>query len=228
MNPDLQANAREIRERVRIAAERANRDPDAITTIAVSKTFDRELIDQAYGQGFRVFGESRVQEIRAKCETPFPDDVELHMIGPLQTNKIRQIAPLVDVLQTLDRQRLIDSLSSELEKQQSTLKVLLQVNIAGEVQKSGVAPQDASALLQSAIEAIGIEPVGLMTMAPYGADDATLRHVFGGLRDLRDQLQQDHGLALPSLSMGMSDDFEIAIAEGATHVRIGRAIFGTR
>lgn len=228
MNPDLQANARAITERVRIAAENCGRDPDEITIVAVSKTFERLLMDQAYELGFRVFGESRAQEIRQKSENPFPTDTELHMIGPLQTNKIRQILPHIDVLQTVDRARLVNALSKELEKQHSTLRVMLQVNVSGEEQKSGVEPEEASALLESTINAYGIEPVGLMTMAPYGAGESTLRRVFQGLRRLRDQLQEKHGVALPALSMGMSDDFEIAIAEGSTHVRIGRALFGSR
>ena len=228
MNPDLQANADEILDRVRVAAERASRDPGEIVVVAVSKTFERGLMDQAYDLGFRVFGESRIQELRQKSEVPFPDDLEIHMIGPLQTNKIRQMLPYVDVLETIDRSRLVTALSTELVKQSAELKVMLQINISGEEQKSGVSPHDASALLESVIAAPGVRPTGLMTMAPYGADGSTLRRVFGGLRDLRDQLQQHHGVELPALSMGMSDDFETAIAEGATHVRIGRALFGSR
>ena len=228
MNPDLRLNAEEILERVRIAAESADRDPIEITVVAVSKTFDRELMDQAYELGFRVFGESRAQEIRQKSEPPFPEDLELHMIGPLQTNKIRQILPHVHVLQTVDRTRLISALAKELAKQDATLKVMLQVNISGEEQKSGVAPEDAEKLLAAALDADGIEPVGLMTMAPYGADEATQKYVFRGLRELRDRLQEAHGVAIPALSMGMSDDFETAIAEGATHIRVGRALFGSR
>ena len=228
MNLDLQKNAEEILDGVRAAAERANRDPDEITVIAVSKTFGRELMDQAYELGFRVFGESRAQEIRQKCETPLPDDAELHMIGPLQTNKIRQVLPHIDVLQTVDRVRLVNSLQKELEKQDSSLKVMMQVNVSGEEQKSGVTPEAAFELLNQIIAASRLEPVGLMTMAPYDAEEATLRNVFQGLRELRDRLEQVHSISLPALSMGMSDDYEIAIAEGATHVRIGRALFGSR
>lgn len=228
MNPDLQANANEIITGVREAAERANRDPDEITIIAVSKTFERALMDQAYEAGFRVFGESRAQEIRQKCETPLPDDAELHMVGPLQTNKIRQILPHIDVLQTIDRLRLVNSLQKELDKQGASLKVMIQVNVSGEEQKSGVTPENASELLTKVIDASRLEPVGLMTMAPYDAEEPTLREVFRGLRELRESLESEHGITLPALSMGMSDDYEVAIAEGATHVRIGRALFGAR
>lgn len=225
---DLHMNAIEILDRVRIAAERANRDPADVTVVAVSKTFDRALMDEAFALGFRVFGESRVQEIREKCEQPLPPGAELHMIGPLQTNKIRQLLPFVNVLQTLDRERLVQALESELERTDMILRCLLQVNVADEEQKSGLAPAAAPEILRVAMQADRIEPIGLMTMAPLGADAATLHTVFGELRQLRDELQQTHGVALPVLSMGMSDDFEIAIAEGATHVRIGRALFGSR
>lgn len=228
MNPDLQANANRILDRVRLAAKRADRDPGEITVVAVSKTFDRSLMDQAYDLGFRVFGESRAQEIRQKCEIPLPEQAELHMIGPLQTNKIRQILPHTDVLQTVDRPKLVQALTKELEHQETDLKVMLQVNVTGEEQKSGVAPDDASDLLGQILAVPTLRAIGLMTMAPYGADEATLHSVFGGLRELRDQLQQQHGTPLPALSMGMSDDFEIAITEGATHIRIGRALFGAR
>lgn len=228
MNSDLQANAEEILGRVRAAAERSDRDPNEITVVAVSKTFERSLMDRAFELGFRAFGESRAQEIRQKCETPLPEEAELHMIGPLQTNKIRQILPHIDVLQTVDRPRLVKALAKELQQQRAELKVMLQVNVSGEEQKSGVAPEDASELLTQTLAAPSIQPIGLMTMAPYDADTSTQRDVFRGLRELRDELQQQHGVELPALSMGMSDDFEIAIAEGSTHVRIGRALFGAR
>lgn len=228
MNDHLRQNAEQILGKLKAAAERADRDPAEITVVAVSKTFDRSLMDEAHALGFRVFGESRVQEIREKCATSLLPESTIHMIGPLQTNKIRQVLPHIDVLQTVDRARLVSALARELELQDQTLKVMLQVNIAGEVQKSGTTPADAPALLDEVLQSPRIRPVGLMTMAPYGADDDILRSVFRGLRELRDKLQESHSVALPDLSMGMSDDFEMAIAEGATHIRIGRALFGSR
>lgn len=224
----MQDNATALHERVRGAAERADRDPADVTIVAVSKTFDRALMDEAYRLGFRVIGESRVQEICQKCETPLPADAELHMIGPLQSNKVRQLLPLIQVLQTLDRASLIDALAKELDRTGLKLKVMLQVNVSGEEQKSGIAPNDLSSVLQRVLAEPAIQPIGLMTMAPIDADEAALKYVFGGLRRLRDDMQQAHGVALPNLSMGMSNDFEIAIAEGATHVRIGRSLFGSR
>lgn len=224
----LQENAHELRERVRIAAEHANRDPSEISIIAVSKTFDRPLIDEAYRLGFRVFGESRVQEIRDKFAEPLPDEAELHMIGQLQSNKLRQLLPYIQLLQTLDRGSLVDALERVLARTESTLQVLLQVNVSGEEQKAGIAPEELGDIVRAVLKAPALQPVGFMTMAPLGADEAMLRSVFGGLRTLRDDMQQTHGIALPALSMGMSDDFETAIAEGATHIRIGRSLFGAR
>lgn len=228
MISDLRANATHIRERVSAAAERADRDPAAVTIVAVSKTFPREDVDAAYEAGFRVFGENRVQEISEKYALPFPADLHIHMIGSLQTNKIGQLLPFMDVLETVDRLSLVEALQRQLERRDQQLNVMLEVNVAGESQKAGVSPEETSDLLRAVIAAPHLVPVGFMTMAPLGADEATLRYVFGGLRELRDRMQHELGVALPALSMGMSDDFEIAIEEGATHVRIGRALFGER
>ncbi len=228
MISDLRANATRIRDRVTEAAERADRDPASVTIVAVSKTFPREDVNAAYDAGFRVFGENRVQEIREKYALPFPADLHIHMIGSLQTNKIGQLLPFIDVVETVDRLSLVEALQHQLERHHQQLEVMLEVNVSGEAQKAGVPSEDAGDLLRAVIDAPNLVPVGFMTMAPLGADEAVLRSVFGGLRRLRDQLQHDFGVAVPALSMGMSNDFEIAIEEGATHVRIGRALFGER
>ncbi|HVL26053.1 MAG TPA: YggS family pyridoxal phosphate-dependent enzyme [Thermomicrobiales bacterium] len=224
----LAQNITEIRQRVAVAADKAGRDPEAITIVAVSKTFPRESVDAAYELGLRHFGENRVQEVRAKFETPPPDDARVHLIGPLQTNKARQAIRVVHRIETVDRVSLIETLARELDKLGQAMSVLLQVNIAGEAQKSGCAPEDAAALLTQMATHPAIRCEGLMTMAPYVADPQVVRPVFAGLRQLRDELQEASGAALPVLSMGMSGDFPIAIEEGATHVRVGRAIFGER
>ena len=224
----LEANARHIHERVAAAAERSDRNPADVTVVAVSKTFPREAIDAAYQLGFRPFGESRVQEIRQKFVEPLPDDASLHMIGQLQTNKVRQVTPLVQCIQTVDRSSLIESLAKELPKRDLTMDVLLQVNVSGEEQKSGCSPDDAPSLLQEIIAVPGLRLRGLMTMAPLVDDPEDTRPVFRALHDLRDRLQDETGHELPVLSMGMSNDFEVAIEEGATHVRIGRSLFGER
>jgi len=224
----LARRANEIRQQVASAAERADRNPDDVTIVAVSKTFPRSYVEEAYDLGFRHFGENRVQEIREKFEAPLPEDAHVHLIGPLQTNKVRQVLPFVSRIESIDRARLVNALASELVKQERTCSVLVQVNIAGEEQKSGCRPDEAEALIRQIMAIPELACDGLMTMAPFVDDGDIVRSTFSGLRNLRDQLREKTGLPLPVLSMGMSGDFEIAIEEGATHVRIGRSIFGER
>lgn len=226
--PALDARAGIVRSRVTDAAIRAGRPPDDVTIVAVSKTFPREMIDAAYGLGFRVFGENRVQEIREKYDTPLPPDAALHLIGQLQTNKVRQVIRYVTCVETVDRSSLVEALGKELRKAGETLSVLVQVNVSGEEQKAGVAPEDAEALVREIMAVPELSCDGLMTMAPLVDDPEGARPTFRGLRELRDRLRASTGLALPILSMGMSNDFEVAVEEGATHVRIGRALFGNR
>jgi pyridoxal phosphate enzyme (YggS family) len=217
-----------VRLQVEAAASGANRDPGEVTIVAVSKTFPRSYVEAAYNLGFRAFGENRVQEIRTKYEDPLPSDARVHLIGPLQTNKVRQAIRIVDRIETVDRLALMETLAKELPKQELTCSVLIQVNIAGETQKSGCRPEEAKELLSHIANVPELHCDGLMTMAPYVDDPETVRPVFTELRMLRDHLQQVSGLALPVLSMGMSGDFRVAVEEGSTHVRIGRALFGDR
>jgi pyridoxal phosphate enzyme (YggS family) len=224
----LSERAEVIRARVANAADRAGRSLDDVTIIAVSKTFPREAVDAAHHIGFRVFGESRVQEIRQKFDTPLPPDASLHLIGPLQTNKVRQAIRHVSCVQTVDRSSLVESLARELPKQELTMPVLVQVNVSGEGQKSGCTVDDACELLRQIQEVPELRCEGLMTMAPYVDDPEEIRPVFRQLRELRDRLRESSGAGLPFLSMGMSGDYEVAIEEGATHVRIGRSLFGAR
>jgi hypothetical protein len=224
----LSTRAEAVRERIAAAATRAGREPGDVTIVAVSKTFPREAVDAAYELGFRVFGESRVQEIREKFATPLPSDASIHLIGQLQTNKVRPAIHHVACIETVDRSSLIKALATELPKQGRTMSVLLQVNVSGEEQKAGCAPVDADALVRQIMAVPGLSCDGLMTMAPLVDNVEDTRSTFRGLRELRDRLRESTGLSLPVLSMGMSNDFEIAIEEGATHVRIGRSIFGER
>jgi pyridoxal phosphate enzyme (YggS family) len=224
----LSERAKAILGRVANAADRARRSPDDVTIIAVSKTFPREAVEAAYDIGFRVFGESRVQEIRQKFDTPLPLDASLHFIGPLQTNKVRQAIRHVSCIQTVDRLSLIESLARELPKQERIMPVLVQVNVSGEEQKSGCTVDEACELLRQIQDVPELRCEGLMTMAPYVDDPEVIRPVFRHLRELRDRLQESNGARLPILSMGMSGDYEVAIEEGATHVRIGRSLFGER
>lgn len=228
MSISLESRVAQVREQIADATARAGREARDVTIVAVSKGFPRASVTDAYAAGLRVFAENRVQEIADKYEVPLPDDASLHLVGPLQTNKVRQVIRYVDRIESVDRLRLVNALARELPKQERTCSVLVQVNVAGEEQKSGCTPEDAEALVRRLMEVPELTCDGLMTMAPFVDDPETIRPVFTGLRELRDRLRETTGLSLPVLSMGMSGDFEVAIEEGATHVRIGRALFGER
>jgi pyridoxal phosphate enzyme (YggS family) len=221
---DLAANVAALRQRIDAAASVAGRRGDEITLIGVSKTFPREDVDAAYRAGIRVFGENRVQEAQAKFAVPLPADAEVHLIGQLQTNKVKHALATFTCVQSVDRLSLIEALAREVAKRDVRQRVLVQVNIAGEAQKSGCAPDEAASLLEAIATSDWLSCEGFMTIAPLVTDPEDARPAFAGLRDLRDQIAPE----LPVLSMGMSGDFEVAIEEGATHVRIGRAVFGNR
>jgi pyridoxal phosphate enzyme (YggS family) len=196
--------------------------------VAVTKTVDRHAIDAAYALGLRHFGENRVQDARHKLpdSSPLPAGTVLHLIGQLQSNKAKPAVALFDIIESVDRTSLIDALEKEAARRGEPVSVLLQVNIAREPQKAGCAPEAAPQLMERLVRSPWLQPSGLMTMAPLVADAEEARSVFSGLRALRDALQREHpAVDLGTLSMGMSDDFRVAIEEGATSVRIGRAIF---
>jgi pyridoxal phosphate enzyme (YggS family) len=218
---DIEENLRQLGLRITRAAQRANRTPAEITLIAVTKTIDPPLIKQAFEAGIRHFGENRVQEAHIKMEqlsTLQPPPI-WHMVGHLQTNKAQKAVELFDMIQSIDSVRLAEVLSRH---SQRNIPILLEVNVFGEASKSGFSPAEVS----SAVEQIACLPYleirGLMTIAPPTGNPEEVRPVFRQLRLLRDSLGLEH------LSMGMTDDFEVAIEEGATMVRIGRAIFGER
>jgi PLP dependent protein len=221
----LAARLAAVRQRIAEAAERVERDPAAVTLVGVTKTVDRAVVDAAYRCGLRHFGENRVQDAGRKFAEPLPTDAALHLIGQLQSNKARPAAALFSLLESVDRPSLIDALEKEADRLGRPIPVLLQVNVAGEAQKAGCAPDEAPALAARLRDPARFDLRGLMTIAPLVDDPGTVRPVFAGLRRLRDDLEQRLGVALPVLSMGMSDDFPVAVAEGATHVRVGRAIF---
>ncbi|MCA9879273.1 MAG: YggS family pyridoxal phosphate-dependent enzyme [Thermomicrobiales bacterium] len=216
-----------VQQQVTEAAAAAGRSPGDVTIVAVSKTAPREAVDLAAELGLRHFGENRVLDALRKFETPLPPGCALHLIGQLQTNKARPAVGLFDVIESVDRMSLVTALEKEAARVEKRLPVLVQVNIAGEAQKAGCAPEEAHALLAALTASAWLEPQGLMTMAPLVADPEDVRFVFRGLRELRDRLQEQFAdIPLPILSMGMSNDYPVAIAEGATLVRVGRAIFG--
>lgn len=226
---DLESRIHAVEADIAAAAEAAHRSPDEVTLIAVSKTFGREDVDAAYALGVRHFGENRVQEARAKFGEPLPNDATLHLIGNLQSNKAKQVPGLFHTVDSVDRLSVITALDKAATNAGATRDVLVQVNIAGEAQKSGCDPDETIDLLRAISGTETLVPRGLMTIAPIDARGDALRAVFRNLRELRDELQQAFPeQSLTELSMGMSNDFGEAIAEGATQVRIGRAIFGER
>jgi pyridoxal phosphate enzyme (YggS family) len=222
----LRGRVEEVRRLVEFSADRVGRDPAMITIVAVSKTVDRDTMMAAYDLGLRHFGENRVPDARRKLSEPMPADTTLHLIGQLQTNKASHAVDLFNVIESVDRPSLIVELGKQAAKRGITLPVLLQVNVAGEEQKAGCAPEDVGTLANEITWAEHLSLAGLMTMAPLVADPEEVRPVFRKLREMRDHLQDDAGLVLPVLSMGMTNDYMVAIEEGATEVRVGRAIFG--
>jgi pyridoxal phosphate enzyme (YggS family) len=216
-----------VQERIAAAAARSGRPAAAVTLVAVCKTADRPAIDAAYAAGVRHFGENRVQEALAKFGQARPADLVLHLIGHLQTNKARDAVRLFQVIHSVDSEHLLDALERQAARADLTVPVLLEVNVSGEASKQGVAPAATEALATAAFARPHLRPRGLMTVAPLVDDAEQVRPVFRGLRALRDRLCAAHpDWQLPDLSMGMTNDYEVAIEEGATIVRIGRAIFG--
>jgi pyridoxal phosphate enzyme (YggS family) len=225
----LARNIAEVRERIALAAGDAGRSPDEITIVAVSKTHPRSLVDEAHALGLDVFGENRVQEAAAKFPEPLPTAMRVHLIGQLQTNKARAAVALFDRIESVDRPSLVAALEKEAARAETVVTVLMQVNIGREPQKSGCLPEDALALVDAVRDSEHLRLDGLMGIAPLVAHAETARPYFRLLRELRDEVSRARpDVDLAVLSMGMSGDFEAAIMEGATHVRIGSAIFGAR
>ena len=223
--PDEVAAAAErlsiIGQRIERARRRFGPPPEAVTLIAVSKTVPAEGIAPFLAAGQRVFGENRVQEAKAKWPElrASYDGIELHLIGPLQTNKAREAVALFDMIQTLDRERLAETLRAEMDRAGRQVPCLVQVNIGEEPQKSGIAPAEAVAFAARCRQVHGLDVRGFMCIPPDGVPPGPY---FAHLALLGREA------ALPILSMGMSGDFETAIAMGATHVRVGTALFGAR
>ena len=216
-----------VRERIAAACGRAGRDPSSVALLPVTKTVPPPRIREAADCGLAVFGESRVQEARQKIPL-CPAALEWHFIGHVQTNKAREAVRLFSTLHAVDSVHLLEVLDQACGQAGVTRRVLLQVNNSGEASKSGVKPEDAPALLGAAERCLRLEVAGLMTIPPASRDPADARPFFQALRELRDRLRADTGFDLPELSMGMSSDFEIAVEEGATWVRLGSALFGAR
>lgn len=222
----IRENLERVKTRMAAAAQRSARPIEQIKLLAVSKTIAAERILEAYEAGQRHFAENRVQELCAKT-TVLPENINWHLIGHLQQNKVRAALQSNAIIHSVDSMKLLQRIKRIAEELQSKATVLLEVNISGEDSKFGLEPEQVEPLLEICQEET-VKCLGLMTIAPYQAEESELRRIFAALRELRDQLQQNCGLSLPELSMGMSGDFEAAIAEGATMLRIGSAIFGER
>jgi pyridoxal phosphate enzyme (YggS family) len=210
-----------VRSRIAFACERVSRDPAGVTLVAVSKTHPASLIADAHAAGQRDFGENRVQEGAGKIEELRAAGVSLvwHLLGHLQTNKVRAALNLFDILHGVDSERLAQAIDA---RAQRPVRVFLEVNVSGEPSKQGVMPEAVSGVAAAIGRLPNIELAGLMTVAPVADDSEDVRPVFRTLRQLRD------AVGLRELSMGMTDDFEVAVEEGSTVVRVGRAIFGPR
>lgn len=227
------ANLAEIRERIARAAKRAGRNPDDIALMAVTKTQPAARIIEAYEAGQRLFGENRVQEFAEKFDALAKlQDAKFHMIGHLQSNKAAKAAEIFHAVDSVDSAKLAERLNAAAEKLGRTLEVLVEINIGGEGAKSGIAPEsdELEQILTGAPEWKSLRIRGLMTVPPFTEDPEGARPYFRRLRELRDRLaaRQLPAVGLDQLSMGISHDFEVAIEEGSTCVRIGTAIFGER
>jgi PLP dependent protein len=222
-------NLARVRERIARAAERAGRRADEITIVAVSKTFPAEAIRAAYDAGLRAFGENRVHEFESK-QPRLADlaDATWHLIGHLQSNKARRAATLFDRIDSVDRAALAQKLDSSATAEEKRLQVLIEVHVGGESSKSGIAEKELPALAESLSLMPRIELLGLMAIPPYSDDPERVRPYLKKLRELHEDLSNRLKQFLPVLSMGMSHDFEIAIEEGATEIRVGTALFGKR
>jgi pyridoxal phosphate enzyme (YggS family) len=223
----LATNWADVRERVAQACRDAGREPSDVTILPVSKTFDAEVVRAAVALGLHRFGENRVQEVREKAPQLADCALEWVIIGPLQTNKAKDVARLAHEVQTLDRIELAEALDHRLQHEGRAIDALVQVKTSPEESKHGLAPDALPGLLAQLRRFDTLRVRGLMTIATNTDDLAEVRRCFRQLRELRDAMAGE-GYTLPRLSMGMSGDFPLAIAEGATEVRIGSAIFGAR
>jgi PLP dependent protein len=218
----------EVRARIAAACERAGRDPAAVTLVAVSKTVDVVRLRAAVAAGLTVLGENRVQEGADK--RPAVDGATWHLIGPLQSNKAKRALQTFDVIQSVDGVDLgerLDRLAAEV-RPDGRVPILVQVNVDADPAKAGVLPGDAAALVERLVALPRLEVRGLMTIGRFGVTEGVSRTTFRALRELGTGLRRTVPALGPDLSMGMSDDFEIAVEEGATIVRVGRAVFGER
>lgn len=216
-----------VKERISSACARAGRDAGEVEIVGVTKTFGPDAVRDAWESGISIMGENRVQEAAAKI----PECVsgpEWHLIGHLQKNKVRHALPLFSCIHSVDSVELLEQIARVADETGARPSVLLEVNVSGESSKFGLKPDAVPSVIESALSAPSVTLEGFMTMAPIVPDKELARPVFARLRELRDRMERDFGASFPRLSMGMSGDYEVAVEEGATWVRIGTALFGDR
>lgn len=230
MVEDIRDRLAQVQEQIARAAERAGRRPEEITLIAVSKTFDSSIVQQAVDAGALDLGENRVQEAASKVETVKGDRLRWHLIGHLQSNKARLAVRAFDVIHTIDSRELAERLDRIAGEESRRLTVLAQADLANEPTKSGAVEAELAGIVAALDEARHLDFKGLMTMPPFFDSPEQTRPYFRRLREILDELNRSRSVErqLTELSMGMSHDFEVAIEEGATMVRVGTAIFGKR
>lgn len=224
---DIASSLARVNERIAAAAARAGRSPDEVALVAISKTHPPERIAEAVEAGQLLFGENKVQEARVKIPQ-LPGHTRWHGIGRLQKNKIRLALPLFELIHSVDSRELAAEIDRLAEETGAQPRVLLQVNVSGEGSKQGFSPETLESCVEELLQLSRLQIEGLMTIPPLAPEAESSRRHFVRLRELRDRLQDEFGMGLPELSMGMSNDYEIAIEEGATLVRVGSAIFGRR
>ena len=222
-------NVREVRDRIEAAASRAMRDPGDVRLVGITKTVEPARIIEAIEAGVTCIGENRVQEADRKFAEGLPP-VEKHLVGHLQTNKVRKALPLFDMIQSVDSVRLAREISIACESTGTQIDVLVEVNTSGEETKFGLEPDETVAALEEMADLPGIKILGLMTIGAFLPDPEDVRPCFRRLRELRSIIEEEviPGVSMEHLSMGMTNDYQVAIEEGATIVRVGRAIFGER
>lgn len=228
---DLTQNINAVQEKIAAAARAAGRDPGEITLCAATKTQTDEMIRAAIAAGVRVCGENRVQELTAHLEANAYAGAEVHFIGHLQTNKVRQVVGRVELIHSVDSERLLRAIAAQADKLGVVQDILLEVNIAGEQSKGGVSPADLPALAELALTSPHVRLRGLMAIPPVSTVSGANRKYFSQMRNLFVDIMKkmsDNQCVMDCLSMGMSADYEDAVAEGATLVRVGTALFGPR
>ncbi|MDY3331266.1 MAG: YggS family pyridoxal phosphate-dependent enzyme [Pelistega sp.] len=224
----LAENFNTVNAQLAAACEKVGREPSSVSLLPVSKTFAAEVVAEAAQLGYRRFGENKAQELKQKAQTLADLQLSWVIIGHLQTNKAKEVAKYADEIQSLDRLELAVALDRRLQQEGRVLDALIQVKTSKEESKTGMSPEEVPAFLEALKGFDTLRIKGFMTIAENSPDPEVVRGCFRQVRELAEKMRQQTGLALPVLSMGMSGDFELAIAEGATEVRIGSAIFGAR